>query len=252
MPFSPVLVLHIGAGIIGILSGAAALALRKGARGHRVTGGMFVVSMLGLSASGAYLGFMRDQMLSGYMGVLTFYLVTTAWLTARRKAREVGLFAVVALVVPLAVGVGLAISGFEAANSQSGSERRSAGGYFVFASIALLLAGGDVRMLVGGGASGTRRIVRHLWRMCLALFFATASLFLGQPQVFPAALRNTVVLVVPSVLPLIVMVFWLFRVRFTRAYTKEPTPRGGDVYPVGRRPSTSPARQTQPGTVVPQ
>jgi hypothetical protein len=43
---------------------------------------------------------------------------------------------------------------------------------------------------------------------------AAAMVFLGQQQVFPAALRKTAVLFVPAMLPLILMIFWLVRVRF--------------------------------------
>ena len=55
------------------------------------------------------------------------------------------------------------------------------------ASIPLLAAIGDLRMLLRGGISGTSRITRHLWRMCYGLFIATGSFFLGQQQVFTRA-----------------------------------------------------------------
>ena len=47
------LYLHIGGGIVGLLSGAAALALRKGSRPHRMAGNVFFVSMLIMAAIGA-------------------------------------------------------------------------------------------------------------------------------------------------------------------------------------------------------
>lgn len=34
----PILVFHISAGILGVLSGAVAMSFRKGSRGHRVAG----------------------------------------------------------------------------------------------------------------------------------------------------------------------------------------------------------------------
>jgi amino acid permease len=105
--------------------------------------------------------------------------------------------------------------------------------FFIFASLALLAAAGDVRMLVRGGVSGTQRLVRHLWRMCFALFFATGSFFLGQQQVFPAFLRNTKVLFIPAFLPLVLLIFWLIRVRFSKARNTMSMPRGSDVTPYG-------------------
>ena len=231
MRFSPVLLFHICAGILGLLSGAVAMSFRKGSHRHRVAGNVFVISMLSLSASGAYLGFIKHQMLNGLMGVLTFYLVATAWLTARRRDGEAGIFDLGALMVSLAVGAGLVTYGLEAANSQTGSkDGYPAGAYFTFGSVALLFAAGDVRMLVRGGVSGAQRVARHLGRMCFALFIAAGSLFLGQQQVFPALLRKTNVLFLPSILPLMLMIIWLFRVRFTKAYKRQSMPRGGDVY----------------------
>ena len=69
-------------------------------------------------------------------------------------------------------------------------------------------------MLVRGGISGTQRIARHLWRMCFALFVASASIFLARQQLFPTLLRKTGVLFFLTVLPLILMIFWLIRVSF--------------------------------------
>jgi len=222
MSFSPVLVFHISAGSLALLSGTAAMSLRKGSDRHRKTGNIFVIAMLCLSASGAYLGFTKYQLLNGLMGALTFYLVGTAWWTAKRQDGEAGIFDWGALMAPLAVGAALAINGLEAANSPTGSKGGyPAAAYFIFGSLALLFAAGDVRMLVRGGVFGAQRIKRHLRRMCVALFIATGSFFLGQPQVFPAALRKTNVLFIPAFLPLLLMIFWLFRVRFANAYKEK-------------------------------
>lgn len=86
-------------------------------------------------------------------------------------------------------------------------------------------------MLVRGGVFGVQRIVRHLWRMCFGLFIATGSFFLGQgSKVFPAFVVRTNVLIIPAILPLILLTFWLLRVRFTNAYNKLSIPRSGDAY----------------------
>src|SRR6202047_3091538 len=98
----------------------------------------------------------------------------------------------------------------------------------------LLAAAGDIRMLVRGAVFGVKRIVRHLWRMCFGFFIATGSFFLGQQQVFPAWLRGSSVLFIPALLPLVLLIFWLFRVRFTNAYKRMSMPRGADVYSLPR------------------
>jgi hypothetical protein len=100
---------------------------------------------------------------------------------------------------------------------------------FFMGSVMLLAAAGDIRILVRGGVSGAKRIVRHLWRMCFGFFIATGSFFLGQQQVFPAWLRGSSVLFIPALLPLVMLIFWLFRIRFTNAYKRMSMPRAGDV-----------------------
>jgi hypothetical protein len=75
-------------------------------------------------------------------------------------------------------------------------------------------------MLVRGGSSGAARIARHLWRMCFAFFIASASIFLARQQLFPAVLRRTGALILLSFLPLILMIFWLVRIRFANAYKR--------------------------------
>jgi len=208
---------HICAGSLGLLSGAVAMSLRKGSRRHGVAGTVFFVSMLSLSASGACMAFVapEGEELNVLMGILTFYLVATAWVTARRRNGETGLFDWAALLVALAVAAGLAKLGVEAAKAG-----HSAGLYFFFGAVALLAAVLDLRMIVRGGVFGAQRIARHLWRMCSALFIAVGSLFLGQPQLFPDALRRTGVLAVPSLLVVMLLIFWLIRVLFTNAYER--------------------------------
>jgi uncharacterized membrane protein len=216
-PYRPMLLFHICAGSLALLSGALAICLSKGSRRHAVAGNVFVVCMLSMSGSGAYMAFVAPdgEVVNVLMGVLTFYLVATAWLTARRRTGGTGLFDCGALLIALAVGAGLAKLGLEAMNAG-----RSAGQYFVFGAVALLAAASDLRMILRGGVFGGQRVARHLWRMCSGFFIAVTSLFLGQPQVFPAALRNSGLLVVPSVLVVGLMVFWLIRVLLTNAHKR--------------------------------
>jgi len=45
-------------------------------------------------------------------------------------------------------------------------------------------------MLLHGGVSGAKRIVRHLWRMSFAFWIAAFSFLLGQQKVMPAYIRG--------------------------------------------------------------
>ncbi|MGC2184792.1 MAG: hypothetical protein WA637_16060 [Terriglobales bacterium] len=222
---SSVLFLHIVAGTLGMLSGFVAVFLRKGSRRHGLAGNVFVVSMLVLSASGVYLAIMKSQPGNILGGALTFYLVATAWITARRNDESPGIFDWGALMVALTIGAFNVTYGLEAANSHTGLKHGyPPGPYFFLGSIALLAATGDIRLLVRRGISGTPRIARHLWRMCFALFIASSSIFLAREHLFPAILRKTGVLYLLSFLPLMLMVFWLIRVRFKNAYTRRALP----------------------------
>jgi hypothetical protein len=222
MRYSPILMVHIGAAIVGLLAGYPALFFRKGSRLHRSAGNVFFVSMLIMSGSGTYMAaFVKPNMGNVFGGVLTFYLVATGWLTVMRKPGEAGLIEFGLLLVALTQGAGGLIYGWEAANSASGlKDGYPAAMYFVFGALALLFAAWDVRMLVRGGVSGAQRIGRHLWRMCFALLIAAASFFLGKQQHFPEAVRGTWLLNAPIILVAASMIFWLIRVRFTNAYKK--------------------------------
>lgn len=205
--------IHIGMGTVGLLSGTVALGVRKGSRLHRAAGNVFFPSMLIMSAIGAYGSVFVPEMISVLVGVLTFYLVATSWVTVMRKPGKSGLFEICAVPVALAVAVGCLVFGLEAARSPTGlKDGFPPGPHYFFGSVALLAAGLDVRMILRGGVSGAPRLARHLWRMCFALFIAAASLFLGQPQVFPASIRGTVILYAPVLVVLCLMFFWLFRI----------------------------------------
>ncbi len=85
----PLLILHISAGILGILSGFAALFFRKRSRGHGLVGNVFFISMLSMSASATWLVFMKSQTGNVLGGIFAFYLMATAWVTARRNDKDI-------------------------------------------------------------------------------------------------------------------------------------------------------------------
>ena len=217
----PLIVLHVSAGIIAMVAGALAITFRKGSRGHRRAGNVFVICMLSVSALGSYLGFMKGEIDNFTGGIFAFYLVGTAWVTARRgehKARKVEW---IAPLIALAFAATNFVWGVEVARGQTAVRNQSpVGAYVFFGTLALFSVAGDVRMMLRRGLSGTERLVRHLWRMCFGWFIATISFFLGQQQVFPAWLRGSYVLVVLAILPLLFLIFWFVRVRVTNTHSR--------------------------------
>jgi hypothetical protein len=220
MTASPVLVLHIASGTLGVLAGFIAVFLRKGSRRHGRAGSLFVLAMMSLGLSGIYLALRKSQITNVLGGSLAFYLVGTAWLTVRRKIWKSGFLDWAGLLLILAVGTTEVTFGLQALLSPTGLKYDyPPAPYFIFGAVALLAAAGDLRLLIRGAISASPRLARHLWRMCFALFIASASIFLARPQLFPAFLRKTGILALLSFLPLILLIFWMLRVRFARAYS---------------------------------
>ena len=122
MSFSPVLVFHISAGTLGLLSGTAAMVFRKGSPRHVLAGKIFVVSMLTMAAFAVYLAITRHQPNNIGGGIATFYLVGTAWLTARRRGREMSRFDWVVLLIPLALGILTWMNGLKVVRSGASSQ----------------------------------------------------------------------------------------------------------------------------------
>ena len=211
------LVIHIIAGLLGLTSGAIALCVRKGAKLHRQSGMIFVGSMLALSASGAGMAALRSQTVNIIAGVLTFYLVITALLTVRCPARKSHWLHTGAALVGLTVGIASISLGVGALNSATGTiDGYPSAIVFIFGAVALLATLGDARMLLARGIHGPNRLARHLWRMCFALWMAASSFFLGQAQLFPEPIRSSGILAVPVLVVMILMVYWLVRVLFTK------------------------------------
>jgi hypothetical protein len=227
--YSPVLIIHIAGGLVAVLAGFIALLTRKGARLHRRSGDVFVISMLIMAGGGAYAAYVKSQTFNVFAGVITFYLVATTALTVLHKENETGRADYAFLLMALTAGFTSLIMGASRAASKGGS---AAAPYFIFATIALLCSAGDARMLVRHGLSGAQRMLRHVWRMCFALFVAVGSFFLGtasdpvfrkaglRARLFSHAIRQTHLPEVPVYLIVILTIFWLCRIRFTNMYKK--------------------------------
>ncbi|MGA7317933.1 MAG: DUF2306 domain-containing protein [Silvibacterium sp.] len=226
----PLLIVHILAGTIGLLSGAFAMAVRKGSRLHRASGNIFTIAMLTLASSGLCLAILKSQRGNIIGSIVTFYLITTAWLAGRR--RNIGRPDWAALLVGLGGAAAVFTLGVQTLRNPATADKSAPSGMsFFFGVVLLLAAAGDIRMLARGGISGRQRIKRHLWRMCFGLFIATGSFFLGQQQVFPAFLRGSIFLTVLALLPFPMMIYWLIRVRFSKAYKIQPPPDPALVAP---------------------
>jgi len=230
MSWSPSLFIHVVGGILGVLSGAVALLVRKGSPLHRAAGKVFVISMLFMAAFGVYLAFVKSQQMNVLGGVFAFYMVATAWLTVKRKEGETGLLEIGLLLIVLADGIALFLAGWRVRGGTGAKGGEGAVMAFIFASLAFLCGGSDIRMLVRGGVSGAKRIVRHVWRMGFALFTAVGSFFLGtasdpvlrrtglRATLFTKAVRATHLPELPVLIVVVLTIYWVCRVMFTKEY----------------------------------
>jgi hypothetical protein len=229
---------HIIFGSLALASGFTGLAVRKGGRLHNRAGTVFFASLLVLAITGTVMAGLRMERGTAVIGIVTSYLVATAWWTARQRDGHAGALDLAAFLVALACATLMAAFGFLALNSPTGRfDSLPAAAHFPFAIVMAIAAAGDLNFLLRRTLSGRQRIARHLWRMCAALFIAAASFFLGQQDEFPLALKGLPIWFVPPFATLAAMIFWLVRVRFAKSWAwamprrRESAPSAGAALP---------------------
>ncbi len=208
--------IHIAGGMTALVSGAVAIAVRKGGGMHVSAGAWFCVSMFVLGITASILEPLRSPPESPIGGIMVCYFVATAWMTARRRDGVPGRFEKIACAAVLMISAAIIGEGLRLAFSPAGHSGPP-GPIVLFALGGLCLLAGlaDLRFIIRGKLSAAQRISRHLWRMCFALFIATGSFFLGQQDVLPQALRGSPILFVLAFAPFALMIFWLVRIRFS-------------------------------------
>ena len=209
------LAFHVATGLAGLGAGFVALAARKGGRWHRRAGVVFVYAMVATGITAAGISVYAGK--SPYGGALAAYLVFTAF-TAVRPLPGVGRPAAVALMLLAAATAAVTYAGGFVALGRPRNmlEGVPAGMLFFMGTIALLAAFGDLRMIRGGALDGPRRLARHLWRMCFGLFIAAGSFLLGQMKFIPEPVRIVPLLFAVAVSPLVLLLYWMWRVRLRR------------------------------------
>ena len=210
---------HIGGGAVGLASGVAAIAARKGQALHRLAGKVFFVSMFVTYLIGAGVApFLEEGQRPNFVaGILALYLLITALITVRQRGpvrtnwRH---------YVGLATALGITLMGvvfmYMGANSATGTVDGSPPQAFILFIVAGSIAAfGELNVILRQALSYTARISRHLWRMCFSMFIASGSLFLGQPQVFPEGFNQTAWPFLLAFAPLIALIVWqgLLRLR---------------------------------------
>ncbi len=215
---NPLLLVHVTGGVIAIAVGFVALYALKGASLHRGSGTIFVYAMLSMSLSGALMAAILSNVSAANIlaGLMTSYLVVTGLTTVRAPSARVDRLNRGAMIAVFALATVTLLSAFAMA-AAGGRSRGVAIPLLIFGILALLAGRGDRRMIRAGGLHGPARLRRHLWRMCVALFIAAASFFLGPVRRIPEPLRAPTLRLIP-VIVLVTMAFWLWRLRRRRGW----------------------------------
>ena len=206
------LVCHFGAALIALVTGTIALSVAKGGRLHKRSGLVFTCAMIATGVLAAAISVYEGKSAAG--GAFAAYLVFTAATTVKPslgagRGLDVALMILAFTLATVNCADGVVVwqhPGHRFAGVPAGM-------VFFIATICLLAAFGDFRMIRTGALRGTRRLTRHLWRMCFGLFIATGSFFLGQMQFVPAPIRVVPLLLVLAIAPLVLLLYWVWRVR---------------------------------------
>lgn len=203
--------LHIVAGVGALAAGLLAIVSRKGGPVHRVSGRVFVWSMISMTVLAVPLALEKQSRISLLNATLAFYLVLSSYATVSTRIKQ----STLAQWIVTSIGIGIASFAITlaigAARGVGGeTERLPAAVWFGYAAISVVASVGDLRVLVFGPLAGTALLRRHLWRMELSLAIACVAFFIGQSKFLPETLRITPLLASPILLVLAHMMYWMF------------------------------------------
>lgn len=211
-----VIAVHALVGSIVVGSGVLALSLRKGSAQHTLAGRLFVGSMLLMGPVVAAGALSTPGSLSS-LGILfvffIIYLVISAWSTIRQTELPITRLDIAAPAAALCISIAGLVMGFDTINNPSDvADLPPNQAYFFFAALAFVAMLLDANNLRLGGVRGKHRIVRHVWRMACALFFATSTLFTGPGSiVFPESVRGNLAMSIPQILVALLALIWIYR-----------------------------------------
>jgi len=227
--------LHIGGGFVALIAGTIAIFASKGGPTHRRAGKLFFIAMLVMATFAIYLGIVVPDRVNIFIAAFATYLIATAWLTVRRKEGTIGLGERIGFLVALLLCAPFVILSIQLAaglpplfKSTVPLEGPVLIAIYGFTTVLLVAVLSDAKVLVAGGISGAPRIARHLWRSCVGMTLAAGSAFTnGFARLLPGHYHVPLAFFLPQFVPLVLLIFWMIRVRFTDRFAKSPVTTPG-------------------------
>jgi hypothetical protein len=99
--------------------------------------------------------------------------------------------------------------------------------FFILAIVTGLATVGDARIIRSGRLSGAPPLIRHLWRMCFALFIAAGSFFSIESwvaRILPYPFTTAPMRALPTLLVFVAMGYWWWKVRARRTVLRHAVP----------------------------
>ena len=206
---SPLIMLHVAGGSVALVSGLGAVIARKGSAQHKQCGYVFLCAMLLMAVTAGIGSLALAKPFDVLSSLMTCYLVcsgATAFRLDHNKLHMKRLHFLFMLVAALCV---TGYVGLELNTYYTGMRATDApvGAGYIFGLVLLVGLLGDLRVRLRV-LSGRQKRLRHIWRICLAFFLATANIFGVRPHLFPEWLQISGVLAILAFGPLFLMLYW--------------------------------------------
>ena len=205
---SILLIVHIAAGSIALLTAVVAIITAKGGRRHVLAGRIFAIAMTVIFLTALPLAILGSSIFLLLIAVFSFYLVFAGWRFARNRRRIPQLFDWGA--ASIMGGTGLGMWGYGVVLLNAGDGQWVTMLIFGFIAVALSIADGAYYFgLTRGRMRGnTQRIQRHLTNMLAGTIATVTAVTVVNVDLDPVWL--------PWILPTIVITplitWWNFRI----------------------------------------
>ncbi len=204
--------IHFPTGTVAILAAIAAFYYPKGSPKHKKAGQVFTITMIIMLISGGTAGALKGSPEDVFLAALVLYTVFTAWLAARPRQPAIGILEYLSLAY-------IVIFGLAALSIDPEWDKVKEPGVYTFdAMMALIFAVGDIRNILLKGMNQTHRLVRHIWRISFSLVWAALAFADKIIKMLDSTIdQMPYVIVIPVILVLGIMFYWLLRVYKGRA-----------------------------------